>query len=274
MELPEPAAELWARTNKAVREHLEQLTGSPSGMRLGGGTVLGAQWHHRLSFDIDITVDERTPGCDGGGRTARRPDTRATVQPGRSGGKVPGTGPRQAPGCNDRPGNRDHRARRGTRNRRYKPDGLRRKQWGAHRLEKQSPVACQHEAPPQRPATWSAAPGESAGVRSGPHRESRAISVDKLRRTRRVRPARRTRVTHHRRTARRVRRHGRAALERSKPAGVFRRRVAIGTRRVSRTRRALRIRRDRSSFGLLPSGAFRRRPATGRRPPPSFCARG
>ena len=61
MELPEPAAELWARTSKAVREHLEQLTGSPSGMRLGGGTVLGAQWHHRLSFDIDITVDERTP---------------------------------------------------------------------------------------------------------------------------------------------------------------------------------------------------------------------
>ena len=23
--------------------------------------MLGAQWHHRLSFDIDITVDERTP---------------------------------------------------------------------------------------------------------------------------------------------------------------------------------------------------------------------
>jgi len=63
MELPEPAAELWARTNEAVREHLEQLTGGPSGMRLGGGTVLGAQWHHRLSFDkrLDATRSSSTP---------------------------------------------------------------------------------------------------------------------------------------------------------------------------------------------------------------------
>ena len=61
-------------------------------MRLGGGTVLGAQWHHRLSFDIDITVDETTPRGDltprppQGARSARFGGTRMP-QEGRRGAR-------------------------------------------------------------------------------------------------------------------------------------------------------------------------------------------
>ena len=52
--------------------------------------------------------------------------------------------------------------------------------------------------------------------------------------------------------------HGRTGLERGRPAAIFRRRVTIGMRCVSRTLPAPRIRRDPPSFGLSLSGACRR----------------
>lgn len=61
IELPEPAAGLWRRTAGTLRRHVAALGDDRETLRLGGGTILAAQWKHRRSFDIDITVSERTP---------------------------------------------------------------------------------------------------------------------------------------------------------------------------------------------------------------------
>ena len=58
--LPEPARALWLATREPIRRALAQLDPNRE-WRLGGGTILAARWGHRLSFDIDIQIDEHTP---------------------------------------------------------------------------------------------------------------------------------------------------------------------------------------------------------------------
>lgn len=58
--LPEPAREMWRTTRDTIRRALAQLDPLRE-WRLGGGTILAARWGHRLSFDIDIQIDEEAP---------------------------------------------------------------------------------------------------------------------------------------------------------------------------------------------------------------------
>lgn len=58
--LPEPARSLWLATREPIRRALAQLDPNRE-WRIGGGTILAARWGHRLSFDIDIQIDEHTP---------------------------------------------------------------------------------------------------------------------------------------------------------------------------------------------------------------------
>ena len=58
--LPEPAREMWRATRDTIRRALAQLDPQRE-WRLGGGTILAARWRHRLSFDIDIQIDEQAP---------------------------------------------------------------------------------------------------------------------------------------------------------------------------------------------------------------------
>jgi len=54
------AGRLWRLVRKAVAECLAELPGAPHECRLGGGTTLAARFHHRDSFDIDLTTGPGT----------------------------------------------------------------------------------------------------------------------------------------------------------------------------------------------------------------------
>lgn len=54
------AGPLWRLVRKAVAECLAELPGAPHECRLGGGTTLAARFHHRDSFDIDLTTGPGT----------------------------------------------------------------------------------------------------------------------------------------------------------------------------------------------------------------------
>lgn len=49
-----------ARMRPAFEEHVRPCTRDREGERLGGGTILSAQWNHRLSRDIDVHLKLRT----------------------------------------------------------------------------------------------------------------------------------------------------------------------------------------------------------------------
>ena len=55
--LPEPARTLWRTARDTVRQGLDAI-GDRIEYRLGGGTILAARWGHRISFDVDIDLDE------------------------------------------------------------------------------------------------------------------------------------------------------------------------------------------------------------------------
>ena len=69
--------EILARMRPAFEEHVRPSTRNREGERLGGGTVLSAQWNHRLSRDIDVhlklgtredirkLLDRAADACDG-----------------------------------------------------------------------------------------------------------------------------------------------------------------------------------------------------------------
>lgn len=59
--LPEPGRELWLRTRDILKRGLETLGGTGLEYRIGGGTILAARWKHRISRDIDISVDTGAP---------------------------------------------------------------------------------------------------------------------------------------------------------------------------------------------------------------------
>ena len=67
--LPEPARGLWTATRDAIAD---ALRGQPHA--IGGGTVLAAQWQHRVSFDVDLRLEEnsRLQGLEGDSRFQRR----------------------------------------------------------------------------------------------------------------------------------------------------------------------------------------------------------
>ena len=52
--LPEPAMQLWRDYGDLLRRELGPL--GAANWQLGGGTVLAKDWHHRRSFDLDITI--------------------------------------------------------------------------------------------------------------------------------------------------------------------------------------------------------------------------
>ena len=60
LQLPPPAAELFETVYGALHEFIAPITPGNIPGRLGGGTALAAQWRHRRSTDIDITVPEGT----------------------------------------------------------------------------------------------------------------------------------------------------------------------------------------------------------------------
>ena len=53
--LPEPAGRLWGE----VHESVNKTFGGQGGYRLGGGTLLAARWKHRVSVDIDLTIQPK-----------------------------------------------------------------------------------------------------------------------------------------------------------------------------------------------------------------------
>lgn len=60
LQLPHPAAELFETVYPALHDFVRPVTPGNIVGRLGGGTALAAQWGHRRSTDIDITVPEGT----------------------------------------------------------------------------------------------------------------------------------------------------------------------------------------------------------------------
>ena len=52
--LPEPARGLFRSVRATLAELLPTVIDGDRGWWLGGGTVLAAQWQHRLSTDLDI----------------------------------------------------------------------------------------------------------------------------------------------------------------------------------------------------------------------------
>ena len=60
LHLPPPADELFETVYGALYDFLRPITPGNVVGRLGGGTALAAQWGHRRSTDIDITVPEGT----------------------------------------------------------------------------------------------------------------------------------------------------------------------------------------------------------------------
>lgn len=57
--LNEPARSLFARTGPLLDEWLPRILPSGTSWSIGGGTVLAAQWQHRVSTDIDIFLPAR-----------------------------------------------------------------------------------------------------------------------------------------------------------------------------------------------------------------------
>ena len=53
--LPEPARTLWLETHAIIERTFAQT----GGCRLGGGTLLSARWKHRVSLDIDLTIEPK-----------------------------------------------------------------------------------------------------------------------------------------------------------------------------------------------------------------------
>lgn len=51
--LPEPAGRLWLEIHGLI----ERTFAQQGGCRLGGGTLLAARWKHRISVDIDLTIE-------------------------------------------------------------------------------------------------------------------------------------------------------------------------------------------------------------------------
>ena len=60
LHLPSPASELFETVYRALHDFIRPITPGNVVGRLGGGTTLAAQWHHRRSTDIDITVPQGT----------------------------------------------------------------------------------------------------------------------------------------------------------------------------------------------------------------------
>ena len=58
MKLREPAASLWKKHHEAVRR-ISNAPGGESRLLMGGGSVLAAEWGHRMSMDIDLLLPER-----------------------------------------------------------------------------------------------------------------------------------------------------------------------------------------------------------------------
>ncbi len=58
--LPEPAGRLYQSTREVLEELLPTVIDDERGWWLGGGTVLAAQWQHRLSTDLDIFLPAST----------------------------------------------------------------------------------------------------------------------------------------------------------------------------------------------------------------------
>ena len=65
MKLREPAAKLWKKHHEAVRR-ISTAPGGESRLLMGGGSVLSAEWGHRMSMDIDLLLPEREGMQDAG----------------------------------------------------------------------------------------------------------------------------------------------------------------------------------------------------------------
>ena len=61
LELPTAAAGLWRMIRDIVGDAMASLGEKPPRYQIGGGTILGARWKHRQSFDIDLTLPAETP---------------------------------------------------------------------------------------------------------------------------------------------------------------------------------------------------------------------
>ena len=59
LDLNEPARSLFAQTVSLLEKWLPPILPPGTSWRIGGGTVLAAQWQHRLSTDIDIFLPGR-----------------------------------------------------------------------------------------------------------------------------------------------------------------------------------------------------------------------
>ena len=53
--LPEPAKQLWRNTRDVISDL--RLPATRVKARIGGGTILAAQWEHRVSTDIDVQIE-------------------------------------------------------------------------------------------------------------------------------------------------------------------------------------------------------------------------
>ena len=60
LSLTEPARTLFAQTAPVLSEWLAPILPPDGAWCIGGGTVLAAQWRHRLSTDVDVFVPGRT----------------------------------------------------------------------------------------------------------------------------------------------------------------------------------------------------------------------
>ena len=58
MNLREPASSVWRKHRHAV-DRLRTETAGAGRLMLGGGSILGARWKHRLSTDIDVLLPDR-----------------------------------------------------------------------------------------------------------------------------------------------------------------------------------------------------------------------
>ena len=60
IDLTEPARSLFAQTGPLLEEWLPRILPPNTSWCMGGGTILAAQWQHRVSTDIDIFLPART----------------------------------------------------------------------------------------------------------------------------------------------------------------------------------------------------------------------
>ena len=54
LDLPEPARTRFQKTRPGLETHVSAYAADGEGFKLGGGTILAAQWKHRRSNDIDV----------------------------------------------------------------------------------------------------------------------------------------------------------------------------------------------------------------------------